>query len=171
MLEVEIPLIEGQLAEIDEQLQKAITELNWTSEGDFLITVTLIINLPLHINYVCTMPTVNWEFSGVWEYIQKTRDKVCDLERRVRLSKANVEHIRTIMRGWSDTPLYQRKDDKKDTLLCLEVCWNNHVHVHVQSISSLSGTTWILCYLHYRLVGSHGCLDFIIFPGTNTTAL
>ncbi len=60
--------------------------------------------------------------TGVWEYIQETRDMVRDLEQRVRLSKANVELMRTIMAGWSQTPLYQRKEDKKDTLLNLEVC-------------------------------------------------
>ena len=47
---------------------------------------------------------------------------MCDLEQRVRLAKANVELMHTIMAGWSHTPLYQRKEDKKDTLLNLEVC-------------------------------------------------
>lgn len=57
-----------------------------------------------------------------WEYIQLTRDRVCDLERRVRLAKANVEAMCTIMMGWSKTPLYRRKGDKKDSFLNLEVC-------------------------------------------------
>lgn len=33
VLEVEYPLIESQLATIDQQLERAIAELNWTSEG------------------------------------------------------------------------------------------------------------------------------------------
>ena len=33
ILDVEYPLIETQLAEIDTQLEKAISQLNWTSEG------------------------------------------------------------------------------------------------------------------------------------------
>lgn len=33
ILEVEYPLIEGQLEEIDEQLQKAEKSLNWNSDG------------------------------------------------------------------------------------------------------------------------------------------
>ena len=32
-LEVEFPLIEGQLDEIDQKLQRALQELNWKSEG------------------------------------------------------------------------------------------------------------------------------------------
>ncbi len=33
LLPVEHPLVEGQLAEIDEQLEMGISQLNWTSEG------------------------------------------------------------------------------------------------------------------------------------------
>lgn len=58
---------------------------------------------------------------GAWEYIQSTRDRVCDLERRVRLAKANVENIITIMSGWAQSPLYKRKDNKNDSLLNLDV--------------------------------------------------
>lgn len=58
---------------------------------------------------------------GVWEYIEATRDQVCDLEHRVRLVKGNVEAISTIMAKWCEAPLYQRKEDKKDCLLNLEV--------------------------------------------------
>ncbi len=46
---------------------------------------------------------------------------VRDLERRVRLAKCNVESMHTTMRKWSSLPLYQRKEDKKGSLLNLEV--------------------------------------------------
>ena len=36
ILDVEQPLIAGQLAAIDGQLERAISELNWTSEGGVL---------------------------------------------------------------------------------------------------------------------------------------
>ena len=61
-----------------------------------------------------------------WEYIESTRDKVCDLERRVRLSKANVESICTIMANWCKVPLYKRKGDKSYSLLNLEVSKCRH---------------------------------------------
>ena len=35
LLDVEFPLVEGQLQEIDNQLQQAETTLNWNSEGLF----------------------------------------------------------------------------------------------------------------------------------------
>lgn len=33
VIDVEYPLIEGQLKAIDHQLERAISELNWTSDG------------------------------------------------------------------------------------------------------------------------------------------
>ena len=65
-------------------------------------------------------------FVGVWGYIQGTRDMVRDLEKRVKLAKCNVETINSILAKLCQKPLYQRKDDKKDCLLNLEV----HVHAH-----------------------------------------
>ena len=52
---------------------------------------------------------------------------VRDLEKRVKLAKCNVDTINSILAKLCQKPLYQRKDDKKDCLLNLEV----HVHVHV----------------------------------------
>ena len=64
--------------------------------------------------------------AGAWEYIESTRDLVRDLERRVRLAKANVDNMCTLMSGWSNTPLYKRKGDKKESLLNLEVDYYIH---------------------------------------------
>lgn len=58
---------------------------------------------------------------GVWEYIEKTRDMVHDLQTRVQAAKDNVEAISQIMTKWSEAPLYERKEGKKEGLLNLEV--------------------------------------------------
>ena len=39
LLDVEMPLVEGQLKSIDSQLDRAMTELNWTNEGTVSIRV------------------------------------------------------------------------------------------------------------------------------------
>ena len=44
-----------------------------------------------------------------------------DLERRVQDAKSNVESISQLMSKWSEAPLYERKEGKKDGLLNLEV--------------------------------------------------
>ena len=58
--------------------------------------------------------------SGVWTYIETTRDQVHDLEERVQKSKDNVELIQKLMTSWSKQPLFERKEDKHDTLLSLD---------------------------------------------------
>lgn len=59
-------------------------------------------------------------FTGAWEYIEATRNLVRDLEKRVRQAKTNVDTMSEIMSKWSQKPLYQRKEDKKDSLLNIE---------------------------------------------------
>ncbi|XP_071813348.1 dynein beta chain, ciliary-like isoform X2 [Apostichopus japonicus] len=89
VLEVEFPLIEGQLADIDKQLERAENNLNWNGDG-------------------------------VWEYIQDTRDKVYDIEKRLQKTKDNVEQMKKIMEDWSKLPLFERKELKNDALLSLD---------------------------------------------------
>ena len=56
----------------------------------------------------------------MWEYIQKTRDQVIDLESRVQKAKDNVEEIKNLMSTWSKTPLFERKEEKYETVLNLD---------------------------------------------------
>ncbi|XP_077101765.1 dynein axonemal heavy chain 9 [Siphateles boraxobius] len=88
VLEVEMPLIQSQLTDIDAQLQEAEKSLCWTSQG-------------------------------IWEYIQDKREMVHDLEQRLQRTKDNVEEIQSIMKSWT-TPVFERKEGKKDTLLNLD---------------------------------------------------
>ena len=37
ILDVEYPLVESQLARIDQQLVKAVSQLNWTSDGEAIV--------------------------------------------------------------------------------------------------------------------------------------
>ncbi|XP_043925657.1 dynein axonemal heavy chain 9 [Protopterus annectens] len=88
ILEVEFPLIQGQLQDIDIKLKEAEETLNWKKEA-------------------------------VWDYIQTLKDNVHDLEGRVQKAKDNVEEIQNIMKTWV-SPIFERKDGKKDTLLNLD---------------------------------------------------
>ena len=55
----------------------------------------------------------------IWQYIQEVRDSVCDLESRLQRTKDNLEEIQSCMRSWT-SPMFDRKDGKKDALLILE---------------------------------------------------
>lgn len=50
ILDVEYPLIEQQLMDIDRQLERAITELNWTSSGERIIIIPYILKRTVHFN-------------------------------------------------------------------------------------------------------------------------
>uniref|UniRef100_A0A8B9DZR5 Dynein axonemal heavy chain 9 n=1 Tax=Anser cygnoides TaxID=8845 RepID=A0A8B9DZR5_ANSCY len=76
VLEVEYPLIQGELQDIDLRLKEAEETLNWKMEGELAVT-------------------------------QK--------------AKNNVEEIQTIVRSWG-SPIFERKDGKKESLLSLEDC-------------------------------------------------
>uniref|UniRef100_A0A8C9SNB8 Dynein axonemal heavy chain 17 n=1 Tax=Scleropages formosus TaxID=113540 RepID=A0A8C9SNB8_SCLFO len=87
VLEVEFPLVQRQLQDIDACLKEAEISVNWKSEG-------------------------------IWDYIQKVRDMVRDLERCLQKVKDNVEVIQNIMKTWM-SPIFERKEGK-DTLINLD---------------------------------------------------
>ena len=88
--------------------------------------------------YVCIYYNYYTLFVGVWGYIQGTRDMVRDLEKRVKLAKCNVETINSILAKLCQKPLYQRKDDKKDCLLNLEV----QMYIHMYTLLTLYTVDW-----------------------------
>ncbi|XP_068770010.1 dynein axonemal heavy chain 9 [Struthio camelus] len=90
VLEVEYPLIQGQLQDIDLKLKEA-------------------------------EETLNWKMEGVWDHISAVMDDVHSLEQRMQKAKDNVEEIQTIIKSWM-SPIFERKDGKKESLLSLEDC-------------------------------------------------
>lgn len=48
-------------------------------------------------------------------------DGVQDLEQRIQKAKSNVEEIQSFVRSWG-SPIFERKDGKKESLLNLEDC-------------------------------------------------
>ncbi|XP_054702769.1 dynein axonemal heavy chain 9 isoform X1 [Grus americana] len=90
VLEVEYPLIQGQLRDIDLKLKEA-------------------------------EETLNWKMEGAWDEISMTMDGVHDLEWRIQKAKDNVEEIQSIVGSWV-SPIFERKDGKRESLLSLEDC-------------------------------------------------
>jgi dynein heavy chain len=56
----------------------------------------------------------------VWSYVQQIRTLVEDLQGRVLKAQLNVHTIRNLINTWSRTPLFERKDRKKEKLLLLD---------------------------------------------------
>ena len=91
VLEVEYPLIEDQLNDIDSELKKGEETLKWNSDRD-----------------------------SVWSYIQEIWSKVADVEKRTQNAKDNVERIQKLMATWSKDPLFHRKEGRGESLLNLD---------------------------------------------------
>ncbi|XP_076154706.1 dynein axonemal heavy chain 17-like isoform X2 [Alosa pseudoharengus] len=64
--------------------------------------------------------TLCWNSNGVWEYIQRMRDTLKDFQTRISMAKANVNTMLLIMDDWSHSPVFERKDNKKESLLDLD---------------------------------------------------
>ena len=71
--------------------------------------------LNIWVNHLCL------RLKGAWEYIEKTREMVHDLEKRVQSAKNNVDSMSQLMTKWCEAPLYERKEGKKEGLLNIEV--------------------------------------------------
>lgn len=61
-----------------------------------------------------------WRSDGLLEYITELGDLVEGLWKRMKTAQSNMEKIRNILEPWTKTPLIERKDRRKDTLLALE---------------------------------------------------
>lgn len=76
--------------------------------------VILVISWPIHnvVSMCCA--------SDVWSYIQQIRTLVEDLQGRILKAQLNVEKIHNLINTWSLTPLFERKDCKKENLMFLD---------------------------------------------------
>uniref|UniRef100_A0A8D2N8R8 Dynein axonemal heavy chain 17 n=1 Tax=Zonotrichia albicollis TaxID=44394 RepID=A0A8D2N8R8_ZONAL len=86
LLEVEHPLVQGQLQDIDVRLREAEETLTWKTEGE------------------------------IEEIISLEGYDVCDLEQRVQKAKDNVEEIQSIVRSWGSPMLERRDPKREAVL-------------------------------------------------------
>ena len=65
-----------------------------------------------HTHTHTQMHTHTHTHTGAWEYIQSTLDRVCHLEHRVRLAKANVDSMCSMMAVWCLAPALPEKGEQ-----------------------------------------------------------
>ncbi|XP_055848919.1 dynein beta chain, ciliary isoform X2 [Episyrphus balteatus] len=61
-----------------------------------------------------------WNSENITEYLQRLREPVAALQNRMNHTQGNLTQIHHIMSAWAKVPLFERKDSKKDTVLCLD---------------------------------------------------
>ncbi|VDL85163.1 unnamed protein product [Schistocephalus solidus] len=102
---------------------------------------------------------LNWTSEGTWRYIESTRDLVNDLKARVVQAQENVEKISALMSTWNKSPLFERKEGKRETLLALDdreepeeesEAWHTYVE-EIDTIVRDGFINTIRCSLNYLL--------------------
>ncbi|KAI4885271.1 hypothetical protein NFI96_013674 [Prochilodus magdalenae] len=68
----------------------------------------------------CAENSLCWNSEGVWDYIQKMRNTMHEFHSRLETAKTNVKMIHDIMDEWAMQAMFQRKDNKKESLLDLD---------------------------------------------------
>lgn len=63
---------------------------------------------------------LTWNSNNLEEYVNNLFELVSTLNKRVQKTQDNVNAIRNIISEWFKTPLFERKEGKKDSLLCLD---------------------------------------------------
>lgn len=58
--------------------------------------------------------------TGITDYLVELRKPVERLQGRMQKTHQNLSEIRSIMSTWAKIPLFERKDGKKDSVLCLD---------------------------------------------------
>uniref|UniRef100_A0ABM5FM48 Dynein axonemal heavy chain 9 isoform X2 n=1 Tax=Pogona vitticeps TaxID=103695 RepID=A0ABM5FM48_9SAUR len=126
VLEVEYPLVQRQLQEIDAQLREAEETLNWKSEG-------------------------------LLDRVSSMVDSVRDLEQNFQKAKNNIEEIQNIMKSWV-SPIYERKDGKKESLLYLDD-QHERLNKHYQLITDSGQKIHFLIKENLRLFAADPASD------------
>ncbi|XP_034940720.1 dynein beta chain, ciliary [Chelonus insularis] len=124
-----IPEVALQVAEKAEVFRKfrAFLHITVTSYNDIRRTSRQIeYNLiELEVARIDSMVTrgekeLCWNSEGLADYINELGVLVQNLWKRLKAIQANVEKIKKILEPWTKTPLIERKDHRKDTLLALD---------------------------------------------------
>lgn len=88
---MELELIKDEIRDIDKAVETGINDLTWNSNSQ-----------------------------SIMDYLLELRKPVERLQARMQQTHQNLHEIRTIMSAWAKIPLFERKDGKKDSVLCLD---------------------------------------------------
>lgn len=102
-------LIKLEIEEIDSAIHTGVNDLSWNSESNFVQFVRMNQNIGQLFFYTL----------DIMEYLIKLREPVERLQIRMQKTQYNLNEIKRITSTWVKQPLFERKDGKKDSVLCL----------------------------------------------------
>lgn len=142
-----------------EEFQQYITSLNRSAEWyNWLRTKTKPVELNLILQEVESIDiiidemiaTLTWNDKDIYEQINNLHVKIKNLYERVNNAQQNLKNILLDMDKWALVPLYNRKDNKKDQLLCLEDR-QDRKHKRYEKIQNSGDAVAIMLDENYRL--------------------
>lgn len=114
---VELKLIETEIDEIDKALSVGINDLCWHSNGTNTHSTNYTAD---QVRCAGLNPQPNCcLLSDILDYLNKLREPVERLQVRMQKTQFHLHEIRRITSTWVKYPLFERKDGKKDTVLCM----------------------------------------------------
>ncbi|XP_049809049.1 dynein beta chain, ciliary [Schistocerca nitens] len=131
---VEFALVRESVQEVDGLIAKGQSELTWDAGPGLYASAKL------------------------WEYIEKLHGLVHNLEKRLQRTQDNVERMRAVLAPWSRSPVFTRRDGRKDALLSLD---DRHERVHKRyaEIETASKEIHSLLSDNLKLFGMEGQED------------
>lgn len=123
---VEYALIELELEDVDKLIHQGEYELTWKSQSTKLFADSIFMLSDIQVNYEAGIFYTNFYtdsrsyISDLWNYVNNLHLLVDNLQTRIQNSQANVKAIQSVLQSWCCTPVLERKDHKKDTMLDLE---------------------------------------------------
>lgn len=64
--------------------------------------------------------TLTWNSENLWDFVTKLHMLVGNLQQHLQKSQDNINEIKNILKPFARKPLFERKDGRKDTVLCVD---------------------------------------------------
>lgn len=110
--EVENDLIESDIIEIDNLVSLGQNNLNWHSNGTKACKFYDIFHILLSILFEI--------YLELWDYLTSLHKLVGNLQNNLQVCQNNLNEIRNLLIPFTRQPLLERKDGKKNEVLCIE---------------------------------------------------
>lgn len=107
-------LIKSEIEEIDSAIETGVNDLSWHSESKLHGMGRILLE-----NYNTIKIIIILLYLDIKEYLAKLREPVECLQIRMQKTQDNLREIERITSTWVKQPLFERKDGKKDSVLCL----------------------------------------------------
>lgn len=74
----------------------------------------------LQVTFKFQFPVIQLYVPGLWDFMTKLHTLVGNLQQHLQKSQDNIGEIKNVLIPYARKPLFERKDGRRDTVLCVE---------------------------------------------------